>query len=124
MRYGGNANPARALTREMSEELMLPDAFRSYLKLLASTACPERALMALMSLELTARELFTSPTRKPIDSGAVLSMPFTLFSVSVTRVLLGMLASVTRTVLPTNVDVAVPVGVTRAVPAALIRCGN
>ena len=120
MRYGGNTNPARALTREMSEELMPPDAFRSYLKLLASTACPERALRALMSLELTARELFTSPTSKPIDTGAGVNEPLTLTSETVTRWLSGTSVSATKISLRENVADAAPIGVTLTAPAALM----
>ena len=82
----GNTNPERAFTAEISDALIAPDAFTSNLKLLALLVCPERALTPLMSLAVTDRVLFTSPTRKPIDTVG-LSVPLTPVSVRVARLL-------------------------------------
>ena len=115
----GNVSPDRALTAEISDELIAPDAFTSNLKLLELTVCPERAFTPLMSLELTDRVLFASPTRKPIDTGDGFTDPLTPTSVTVMRWLSGTLVNVTRTSLPTAAAVAVPNGVTLTVPVTL-----
>ena len=79
-------SPERAFTAEMSDELMLPDALTSNLKLLDVVVCPERALTPLISLEFTDRELLPSPTRKPIDADAVAAgKPLMLASAMETR---------------------------------------
>ena len=82
--FHGKVVPERAFTAEMSEELMLPDAFTSNWKLSAVVACPDRAFTALMSLEFTDRELFTSPTRNPSAADA-LAVPFTPVTETLTR---------------------------------------
>ena len=83
----GNVRPDRALTAEMSDELIAPDAFTSNLKFAPVVVWPERAFTALISLELTERVLFTSPTRKPIDTGLGFTVPLTPVRVSVMRLL-------------------------------------
>lgn len=104
---GTSTNPDRALTAEISDELMLPDALISNLKLVPSVVWPERAFTPLMSLELTERELFTSPTRNPIDAIVVLD-PLSPVSVRVRRLLSATLVSVTTTSPLTTVALAVP----------------
>ena len=64
---------------------MLPVVFKSNKKFWPVVGWPDRAFTRLMSLELTERELSTSPTRKPIVTGGGLTVPFTLTSVIVTR---------------------------------------
>ena len=60
-----------------------------------------------MSLEFTERVLFTSPTRKPIDAECVPEQ-LTPLSVTVSRLLSGMLVSVTVASAPADVTVALP----------------
>ena len=81
----------------MSEELIAPDAFTSNLKFNAVVVCPDRAFTPLMSLELTERVLFTSPTRKPIAADGLKAVPLTLVTAMVVRRLSGTPVSVTTT---------------------------
>ena len=85
---------------------MAPDAFTSNLKLPALLVWPERALTPLMSLEFTLRVLFTSPIRKPIDTGGRLGVPLTPVSVTVARLLSASVGMVTVTSLPAAAAVA------------------
>ena len=77
-----------------------------------------------MSLALTERLPFTSPARKPSEAANGVTMPLTLASVTVTRLLSAMPVRVTITSLPELVDVAAPTvalaeSITATPPAAV-----
>ena len=72
-----------------------------------------------MSLALTDRVLFTSPTRNPIDAAALTPAPFTPASEIVARWLSAMLVSVTTTSKPDITADTTPTGVTATVPVAV-----
>src|SRR5258706_4813161 len=108
----------------MSVDEMPPELLRSYLKLLPLTTWPDRPLTSRMSLEVTERVLFTSPTRNPSEADQFVPAPFTFVSETVTRLLSGIPVRTTVTSLPEKVAEALPMGAalestTAAVPVAV-----
>ena len=87
------------MTIETSLASITPEVFTSNLKLVALVRSPDRTFTALMSLELTERELLTSPNRKPIDADALV-VPLTPLSDTVNRCISLTLVNVTEISLP------------------------
>ena len=86
---------------------MAPDAFRSYLKLVASTTCPARNLTPLMSAELTEPLSFMSPIKNPTDTVPI-TIPLLPVTVILARLLSATPLMATTTSVPAALAVAVP----------------